>query len=135
MEKKYKLGAELTAEKQAELNADIIKYATSEIIKDKNGNDIEFKTKDYVDKFGRITHICYVGDEEGYLKGVKDADERAETDKQKELAGETIIEITEKEYNELLKRSETLYRLEVYGVDNWDGYCDAINDSEGFAAE
>lgn len=133
MENKYKLGPELTAEKQAELNADIIKYATSEIIKDKNGNDIEFKRKGYVDKFGRITYVCYVGDEMAYLNAVKEANERAERDKQKELTEERMIEITEKEYNELLERSKILCRLEAYGVDNWDGYCDAINDSEGFA--
>ena len=57
-----------------------------------------------------------------------------ELDKQKELKQEkTIIEITEKEYNQLLQDSETLNRLIVYGVDNWEGYCDAINDSEGWA--
>ena len=86
----------------------------------------------YYDKFGRYHSIMYV-EEDGYLRGVKAADERAELDKQKELNGETIIEITVKEYNHLLQASETLNRLIVYGVDNWEGYCDAINDSEGWA--
>ena len=40
------------------------------------------------------------------------------------------VTISEERYNELLKKEEMLDRLEAYGVDNWEGYCDAINDSE-----
>ena len=128
MENKYKLGPELTPEQQAELNDKIKDDVETKIIK----SGVELKTKGYYDKLGRYHSIMYV-EEDGYLRGVKAADERAEADKQKELAGENIIEITVKEYNHLLQASETLNRLIVYGVDNWEGYCDAINDSEGWA--
>ena len=44
-----------------------------------------------------------------------------------------IVTITKTEYEKLKKDSETLRKLKIYGVDNWEGYCDAINDSEGWA--
>ena len=125
---KYKLPPELTPEQQAELNNKIKDDVETQMLE----SGVELKTKGYYDKLGRYHSIMYV-EEDGYLRGVKAADERAELDKQKELNGETIIEITEKEYAQLLKDSETLHRLEVYGVDNWVGYGDAINDSEGWA--
>lgn len=71
---------EISAEQQARLNAEMIKDATSSVIMGIDGIEHEFKTKSYVDKFGRITVINYVDDEEGYIKGVKAADERAEKD-------------------------------------------------------
>jgi len=45
---------------------------------------------------------------------------------------EKMVTITEKEYNSLLKSADTLDRLEVYGVDNWSGYSDAMSDTEGY---
>lgn len=38
------------------------------------------------------------------------------------------VEIPEAEYNELVKQSMILAALEAGGVDNWDGYDDAIED-------
>lgn len=38
--------------------------------------------------------------------------------------------ISEKELRELLKASEKLYRLEVWGVDNWEGYGEALTNPE-----
>lgn len=43
------------------------------------------------------------------------------------------ITITKKEYEELKEAADILRKLRIYGVDNWEGYCDAINDSEGWA--
>lgn len=42
------------------------------------------------------------------------------------------VTISEERYNELLRKEEMLDRLEAYGVDNWESYFDAINDSEGY---
>lgn len=38
--------------------------------------------------------------------------------------------ISKKEYEELLKAYEKLNLLEAYGVDNWCGYDDAVNDED-----
>ena len=38
-----------------------------------------------------------------------------------------MITITKKEYDQLQKDSEWLSYLEAAGVDNWDGYDEAIN--------
>ncbi len=47
----------------------------------------------------------------------------------------TMITITAKEYNRLLKAEMFLSRLEAAGVDNWEGYCEACcsddDDEEG----
>lgn len=43
-----------------------------------------------------------------------------------------FYEISEEEYRELLKDSKTLEVLREYGVDNWDGYEDAINENEDY---
>lgn len=32
------------------------------------------------------------------------------------------VQITRKEYDELLESQKTLYALQAGGVDNWDGY-------------
>ena len=45
------------------------------------------------------------------------------------------ITITLAEYNKLKQDSETLRKLELYGVDNWQDYCTAINDEEGYFAD
>lgn len=37
------------------------------------------------------------------------------------------IEIDENEYEELLKDQRLLRALEECGVDNWEGYADAVN--------
>ena len=46
-----------------------------------------------------------------------------------------MVTISEERYKELLEKEETLDKLEAYGVDNWEGYCDAMNDSEGYFNE
>jgi hypothetical protein len=46
-----------------------------------------------------------------------------------------MVTISEERYNKLLEKEETLERLEAYGVDNWEGYCDALNDTEGLFSE
>ena len=43
-----------------------------------------------------------------------------------------FYEISEEEYRELLKDSKTLEVLREYGVDNWDGYEDAISENEDY---
>lgn len=43
-----------------------------------------------------------------------------------------FYEISEEEYKELIRDSKTLEMLKDYGVDNWDGYEDAINDNEDY---
>lgn len=43
-----------------------------------------------------------------------------------------FYEISEEEYRELLKDSKTLEILREYGVDNWDGYEDAISENEDY---
>lgn len=40
------------------------------------------------------------------------------------------VTITVREYNSLVEDSETLARLEAYGVDNWEGYGDALSGAE-----
>lgn len=40
---------------------------------------------------------------------------------------EEMITITKSEYDQLCKDSEWLSYLEAAGVDNWDGYDEAIN--------
>lgn len=35
----------------------------------------------------------------------------------------------------LIKSDEELSRLEAYGVDNWQGYYEALNDTEGLFIE
>ena len=40
------------------------------------------------------------------------------------------FKLTDKELFELLKDQQQLYALQAYGVDNWDGYEEAINDEE-----
>lgn len=42
-----------------------------------------------------------------------------------------MITITQSEYDSLVAESDKLAALEAYGVDNWVGYYDAINDVEG----
>lgn len=42
------------------------------------------------------------------------------------MEDETIT-ISQKEYDMLKKESEYMAALQKYGVDNWDGYDDAIN--------
>jgi len=42
------------------------------------------------------------------------------------------VTLTQEEYGDLMKKSETLDALRAHGVDNWEGYEDAIDDiSEG----
>ncbi|WP_199698269.1 RecBCD nuclease inhibitor [Dehalobacter sp. MCB1] len=36
------------------------------------------------------------------------------------------ITISHKRYDELIKSEEILNALEAYGVDNWGGYCEAL---------
>ena len=43
-----------------------------------------------------------------------------------------FYEISEEEYRELLKDSKTLEIRREYGVDNWDGYEDAISENEDY---
>lgn len=38
-----------------------------------------------------------------------------------------IIEIDEKEYKQLLEDQKLLRALEECGVDNWEGYSEAVN--------
>jgi hypothetical protein len=38
-----------------------------------------------------------------------------------------VVTITKKEYEELVKDSEFLNALRAQGVDNWDGYGDALS--------
>lgn len=44
-----------------------------------------------------------------------------------------MIELTDKEYDGLIKDSQKLGALEAYGVDNWEGYSLAMEslDNEG----
>lgn len=41
-----------------------------------------------------------------------------------------IVTITLEEYEQLLKDSEFLQALREYGVDNWDGYDEALNSTK-----
>ena len=41
-----------------------------------------------------------------------------------------MIEISKKRYAELLRAEYELTSLELWGVDNWIGYDDALNNSE-----
>jgi len=43
------------------------------------------------------------------------------------MSNETVT-ISKEEYDRLLKAEETLTALESHGVDNWDGYSDAMED-------
>ena len=47
-----------------------------------------------------------------------------------DLNGEAMIAITKKEYESLLEDSEKLEALEAAGVDNWEGYSDAMESLE-----
>lgn len=38
----------------------------------------------------------------------------------------SMITITKEEYQQLIRDSEFLSCLEACGVDNWRGYCDAV---------
>lgn len=40
-----------------------------------------------------------------------------------------MVSISQREYNDLLEAQAKLDRLEAYGVDNWQGYADAMTDS------
>ena len=40
---------------------------------------------------------------------------------------EELITITQKEYDELIRASNKLLALEASGVDNWQGYDDAMD--------
>ncbi len=48
-------------------------------------------------------------------------------------SGEVVISL--EEYNRLLERESELGRLEAYGVDNWIGYYEALNDEDGICEE
>jgi hypothetical protein len=45
------------------------------------------------------------------------------------------VTISQAEYKSLRADSDRLARLETYGVDNWVGYYDAINDTDGYFEE
>ena len=47
---------------------------------------------------------------------------------------EETVTIPKSEYDRLIESEDELARLEVYGVDNWIGYSDALNDTEGYFA-
>lgn len=49
--------------------------------------------------------------------------------------GSEVVVLSKVYYESLLEDSETLGKLEAYGVDNWSGYSDALNDSEGYLKE
>lgn len=46
-----------------------------------------------------------------------------------------MIEISIQEWARLVERDQELSLLEAYGVDNWEGYYDALNDVEGYGGE
>ena len=48
--------------------------------------------------------------------------------KETELEDAKMVQITEREYQRLLKCREKLDCLESYGVDNWIGYSDAMKE-------
>jgi hypothetical protein len=39
---------------------------------------------------------------------------------------DAVVTITQEEYEKLLDESRTLYWLEYWGVDNWEGYDNAM---------
>ena len=43
---------------------------------------------------------------------------------------EEMVTITKKEYDELLKDSEILYKLHRGGVDNWEWYYESLKDED-----
>lgn len=43
-----------------------------------------------------------------------------------------MVTIPKRDHEYLLRRDKRLTRLEVYGVDNWQSYSEAINDTEGY---
>ena len=48
---------------------------------------------------------------------------------------EETVTIPKSEYDRLIESEDELLRLEAYGVDNWIGYSDALNDPEGYFAD
>ena len=48
---------------------------------------------------------------------------------------ETKVSITFEEYNQLLNRDQKLCALEAAGVDNWEGYDEAMNILEEWNSE
>ena len=46
-----------------------------------------------------------------------------------------LVTITKKDYNILTKQSEILQALIAYGVNNWDGYSDALDSIDVYGDE
>lgn len=42
------------------------------------------------------------------------------------------VTISGREYQSLLEAKDTLDRLKAYGVDNWEGYGQALRDEDGY---
>ena len=48
------------------------------------------------------------------------------------LGGVTCLDDLKRRISFLLQYENKLELLEIYGVDNWSGYSDALNDVEGY---
>lgn len=46
------------------------------------------------------------------------------------MTDQETITIPKKRYRELLEAEKTLYKLEAMGVDNWEGYSEALGYDE-----
>lgn len=51
------------------------------------------------------------------------------------MADAEYTTITVAEYLRLSARDDELSALEAYGVDNWEGYSDALSDTEGLMSD
>lgn len=62
------------------------------------------------------------------LKAEKGEDLRGALDKISSALKQDTVMLTQKEYNDLLRDSTKLQALIAHGVDNWEGYEDAMDD-------